>query len=79
VKRARYKTDEKNPSGNELGSPGLRNGFEKAVKDPELLAEAKKSRMDVDPTTGDRLEKLAHEIFDQPAEVVSRVKKILAN
>lgn len=57
----------------------LRNGFEKAMKDPELLAEAKKGRMDVDPTSGDMLEKLANKIFDQPADVVSRVKKILAN
>jgi tripartite-type tricarboxylate transporter receptor subunit TctC len=57
----------------------LRRAFNQAIKDPELLAEAHKQRMDVDPTDGARLEKLAHEIFQQPPEVVARVKKILAN
>ena len=70
-----------------LGGPGipadrvkiLREGFLKAMKDPELLAEAKKGRMDVEPTTGEALEKLANRILDQPPEVIARVKKILSN
>jgi tripartite-type tricarboxylate transporter receptor subunit TctC len=57
----------------------LRNAFEQALKDPELLAEAKKGRMDVDPTTGESLEKLANQILAQPPEVIARVKKILSN
>lgn len=57
----------------------LRRAFEQAMKDPELLAETKKSRMDVDPTPGPELEKLANEIFQQPPEVLARVKKILGN
>jgi tripartite-type tricarboxylate transporter receptor subunit TctC len=56
----------------------LRRGFDQAMKDPELLAEAKKQRMDVDPTTGVELEKLAQAIFQQPPDVIARVKKILA-
>jgi tripartite-type tricarboxylate transporter receptor subunit TctC len=57
----------------------LRQAFEQSMKDPELLAETKKQRMDVDPTSGAELEKLAQEIFQQPAEVIARVKKILSN
>lgn len=57
----------------------LRRAFDQSMKDPELLAETKKSRMDVDPTSGAALEKLAHEIFQQPPEVLARVKKILSN
>ncbi len=57
----------------------LRRGFEQAMKDPELLAETKKQRMDVDPTSGAELEKLAREILQQPPEVLARVKKLLAN
>lgn len=57
----------------------LRSGFEQALKDPELLAEAKKGRMDVDPTSGENLEKLAKRILDQPPDVIARVKKILSN
>jgi tripartite-type tricarboxylate transporter receptor subunit TctC len=57
----------------------LRNAFEQALKDPELLAEAKKGRMDVDPETGENLEKLATRVLNQPPEVTARVKKILSN
>lgn len=57
----------------------LRNAFEQAVKDPELLAEAKKGRMDVAPATGEDLEKLATRVLNQPPDVIARVKKILSN
>lgn len=57
----------------------LRDAFVKTLNDREVLEEAKKSRMDVDPATGEELEKLVKEIFDSPPDVVERVKKILAN
>jgi len=57
----------------------LRRAFDQSMKDPELLAETRKQRMDVDPTSGAHLEKLAQEILQQPPDVLARVKKILAN
>lgn len=57
----------------------LRRAFDQSMKDPELLAETKKQRMDVDPTSGANLEKLANEILQQPPDVLARVKKILGN
>ncbi|HJU63066.1 MAG TPA: tripartite tricarboxylate transporter substrate-binding protein [Candidatus Binatia bacterium] len=57
----------------------LRDAFFKTLSDPEVLAEAKKSRMDVEPTSGEELESLVKEIFDSPPEVLERVKKLLAN
>ena len=57
----------------------LRDAFVKTLNDPEVLAEAKKARMDVEPTSGEELESLVKEIFDSPPEVLERVKKILAN
>jgi tripartite-type tricarboxylate transporter receptor subunit TctC len=57
----------------------LRNAFEQALKDPELLAEAKKGRMDIEPATGEDLEKLATRVLNQPPDVIARVKKILSN
>ena len=57
----------------------LRDAFVKTLSDPEALDEAKKGRMDVDPATGEELEKLVNEIFSSPPEVVERVKKILGN
>ena len=55
----------------------LRDAFAKVIKDPELLAEAKKSRMDVDPSNGADLEALIRKVMDQPPDVVARVKKFL--
>ena len=55
----------------------LREAYVQSIKDPELLAEAKKSRMDVDPSTGEELQALLNEILNQPPEVIERVKKIL--
>jgi tripartite-type tricarboxylate transporter receptor subunit TctC len=57
----------------------LREAFNKAMKDPDLLAEAQKGRMDVDPESGENLEKLATRVLDQPPDVIARVKKILGN
>ena len=47
----------------------LREAFAKSMKDPELLAEAKKSKMDVDPSTAEELEALIKEAMSQPKEV----------
>jgi tripartite-type tricarboxylate transporter receptor subunit TctC len=57
----------------------LRDAFVKTLNDPEVLAEAKKARMDVEPTRGEELEALVKEIFDSPPDVLDRVKKILEN
>ena len=57
----------------------LRDAYVKTLNDPDVLAEAKKTRMDVEPTSGEELESLVKEIFDAPPEVIERVKKILGN
>lgn len=54
----------------------LRSAYEKAVKDPELLAEAKKLRIEVNPSRGDELQPLAKEVMEQPPEVVAQIKKL---
>ncbi|MBI4487989.1 MAG: hypothetical protein HY694_02800, partial [Deltaproteobacteria bacterium] len=57
----------------------LREAYAKALKDPELLAEAKKGKMEVDPSTGEELEELVKKVMDQPKEVIERVRKLLGN
>jgi tripartite-type tricarboxylate transporter receptor subunit TctC len=57
----------------------LRAAYAKTLKDPELLREAEKGKMDVDPTSGEELEALIKKVMDQPKEVVSRVRKMLDN
>jgi hypothetical protein len=47
------------------------------LKDPELIAEVTKSRLDMEPSTGEEIEAIVKEIMDQPPEVVPLVKKIL--
>ena len=67
-----------------MASPGtpadrlalLRAAYEKVVKDPELLAEAKKMRIDVVPVSGEKLQGMAKEVMNQPPEVIAQIKKL---
>ncbi len=68
-----------------VGGPGipadrvkvLRDGFLKAMSDPELLAEAEKRGWEPDPVTGDKLQALAREVVTQPPEVIARMNVVL--
>ena len=79
-------------AGDELGRPMvappavppervkiLREAYNKALKDPELLDEVKRSRLDMEPITGQELEVLYKELMDQPPSVVHLVKKLEEN
>jgi tripartite-type tricarboxylate transporter receptor subunit TctC len=54
----------------------LREAHTKSMKDTELLDEAKKGRMDMDPSTGEELQAVTMEVMNQPPEVIERAKKI---
>jgi tripartite-type tricarboxylate transporter receptor subunit TctC len=54
----------------------LRAAYEKAAKDPELIAEAKKLRIDLTPMRGEQLQAMAKEVMTQPPEVVEQIKKL---
>ena len=56
----------------------LRDAWNKTLKDPELLADAKKRGWPVNPIAGEDLAALAKEVTTQPADVVARLKKLLA-
>lgn len=45
----------------------------------QTLAEAEKGRMEVDPVSGEELQRLAQRVMDQPADLLARVKKLLEN
>jgi len=57
----------------------LRAAHEKAARDPELLAEAKKLRIDVVYNSGAELQKTATEVLNQPPEVIESIKKLFVN
>lgn len=54
----------------------LREAYEKVVKDPELLVEAKKLRIEVTPGKGAELQAAAKGAMDQPAEVIEQMKRL---
>lgn len=55
----------------------LREAYVKAFKEPELLAEAKKARMEIGLLAGEDVEKDMRDAINQPKDVVARVKKLM--
>ena len=55
----------------------LRKAFIASLKDPELLAEAAKAKLDVNPLGGEELAQSVAEIFKADAAVIARLKDIL--
>jgi tripartite-type tricarboxylate transporter receptor subunit TctC len=76
-------------AGDELGRPMvappgvpadrvkiLRDAYAKALRDADLIAEVSRSRLDMEPSTGEEIQALYKELMAQPREVVERVKKL---
>jgi tripartite-type tricarboxylate transporter receptor subunit TctC len=55
----------------------LRRAFDATMKDPQFLAEAGKTKMDISPITGEEAQKIAASIIDTPAPILARVKAIM--
>ena len=55
----------------------LRQAFMNAMKDPDLLAEAQRIGLAIDPISGEDLQKLAADIFATPVPFVEKVKDAL--
>ena len=55
----------------------LRRAFDATMKDPEFLAEAKKIKADVDPSTGEQVQALVERLYATPKPVVERAKKFM--
>ncbi len=56
----------------------LRDGFDKAMKDPELIETAKKIGLEVDSTTGAEVQALVEGLHHLPTAVIERAQKLLA-
>jgi tripartite-type tricarboxylate transporter receptor subunit TctC len=54
----------------------LRDAYEKAAKDTDLIGEAKKLRIEVTHTPGEELQTTAKEVMSQPPEVIEQIKKL---
>lgn len=55
----------------------LREAFAKAIKDPELVAEAKKAKAELEFVDGDAALKVMREVLDQPKDVVDEFRKYI--
>ena len=52
----------------------LRRAFDATMKDPTYLAEAERSKIDVDPLTGGQVAALVAQVSRTPPDVVARVR-----
>jgi tripartite-type tricarboxylate transporter receptor subunit TctC len=55
----------------------LRRAFDLAIKDPQLLEDAKRQNLDISPWTGNRLQQVVQEILDTPAADIARIKQAI--
>jgi tripartite-type tricarboxylate transporter receptor subunit TctC len=61
----------------ELPAPvvaALRNAFDATARDPDLLAEARRTRFDVDPVDGATVQRLIAELHETPKPLVERAQ-----
>ena len=57
----------------------LRNAFQETLKDKEFLADADKTRLDLDPVTGEELQAAVAELSKIDPALIGKLKKILYN
>jgi tripartite-type tricarboxylate transporter receptor subunit TctC len=55
----------------------IREAFEKTIKDESVIADARRKKLEIDPSSGEELEKLAKEVTSQPPEIVAKMKQLL--
>jgi tripartite-type tricarboxylate transporter receptor subunit TctC len=55
----------------------LRRAFDATLKDPAFLAEADKLRLDVNPVTGEEVDRLIAELYASPSDIVEEARKAI--
>jgi hypothetical protein len=55
----------------------LRKAFKDTMRDPEFLAEAKKSKLDVDPVVEEELKQNVDELFSLEPTMITELRDIL--
>jgi tripartite-type tricarboxylate transporter receptor subunit TctC len=56
----------------------LRKAFIETLRDPATLADAKRARLPVDPSTGEDVQALIAKVFATPPDIVARLKQAIA-
>jgi tripartite-type tricarboxylate transporter receptor subunit TctC len=55
----------------------LRTAFDKVMKDPEALDDARKQKLDIDPRNGAQLQSLVESIYATPRPIVERIGALI--
>jgi tripartite-type tricarboxylate transporter receptor subunit TctC len=55
----------------------IRSAFERVLTDETAISDAKKKKLELDPSTSDELEKLAKEVTSQSSDIVAKMKTLL--
>ncbi|HTI86923.1 MAG TPA: tripartite tricarboxylate transporter substrate-binding protein [Alphaproteobacteria bacterium] len=55
----------------------LRDAFAATLKDPQFLADAEKQRMEINPVTGEQVDRLVRKIFAAPPELAARAREAI--
>jgi tripartite-type tricarboxylate transporter receptor subunit TctC len=55
----------------------LRRAFDATMKDKEFLAEADKAHLEIDPVTGEEMDRILKDAYASPPDVVERVRDVL--
>jgi tripartite-type tricarboxylate transporter receptor subunit TctC len=55
----------------------LRKAFDATLTDPDFIAEAKKSRMDIGPMDGATVQRLIEDVQGAPAELRTKVRAMM--
>jgi tripartite-type tricarboxylate transporter receptor subunit TctC len=57
----------------------MREAIARVVKDPELLAEAAKGKLDMSYRSPEKLEKLVNQLYETPPALIEQLKSISPN
>jgi tripartite-type tricarboxylate transporter receptor subunit TctC len=55
----------------------LKNAFQETLKDSDFLVDAKKSNLNIDPVSGEELEKIIENLFRLEPALASRLNEVL--
>ena len=55
----------------------LRDAFDKTMKDPDFIADAKRQKLDVEPKDGAHLEQLVRSIYATPKPIIEKIGKLI--
>ena len=55
----------------------LRKAFQNTMSDPELIAQAKKSKLEIEPISGEEVESAIADLFKLPPSVLAKLKEAL--